>query len=71
MRGFLTSCRKEFTTQAQVILMVHLLKLGDRETKEGIRMGEATGESLGDALLLLPRNVTVKKEARVGLPLAH
>ena len=26
--GFLTSCRKDFTTQAQVILSMHLLKLG-------------------------------------------
>ena len=42
------------------------IKAGDSETKE-----EATGESLGDALFWLPRNVTRKKGAVVGLLLAH
>ena len=36
------------------------IKSGDSESKEGLRVEEATGESLGSALLWLPRKVTGK-----------
>ena len=38
-----------------------LIKPGDRETKEGLRVEELTGERLGGAWLWLPRKV-VRKE---------
>ena len=43
---------------------------GDSETKEGLRVEEVTGGSLGAAWLCLPRNVTGKEGAKVGLLLA-
>ena len=50
MCGFLTSCRKDFTTQVQVILRIHLLKLGTVEKRKWLKI-EATGESLSGAAL--------------------
>ena len=47
------------------------MKAGDRETKAGLRIEEATGESPGGALLWLPRKVIGKEWAKVGLLLAH
>ena len=40
--GFLTSCRKEFTTQAQVIMRVRLLK-PEKCNKEGLNIEAAAG----------------------------
>ena len=37
------------------------IKAGDSETKERLRVKDATGESLGSALLCLPRKVVGKK----------
>lgn len=37
------------------------IKVGDSEAKEGCRVQEATGESLGGALLCLSRNITGQK----------
>lgn len=37
------------------------IKARDGETKEGLRVEEAIGESLGCPLLWLPKNVTGKK----------
>ena len=37
------------------------VKAGDGETMEGLRVEEATGESLGGALLWISRNITEKK----------
>lgn len=36
-------------------------KTGDSETKEGLRIGEAAGGSLGYALLWPPRNIMGKR----------
>ena len=48
--GSLTSCRKDLTTGVEAILRV-CIKVGDNETKEGLRVEEVTGESLhGTAL---------------------
>ena len=44
---------------------------GDSETKEGLRVEEVTGGSLGAAWLWLPINVTGKEGAKVGLLLAR
>ena len=52
-------------------MRVHLLKLGTVKMEEGLRVEETTGESLGSALLWLPRNVLGKKGAQAGLLLAH
>ena len=41
--GFLTWCRKDFTTRVQVTVRIHLLKLG-QWNKGGIGIEEATGE---------------------------
>ena len=43
---------------------------GDSETKEGLRVEEVTGGSLGATWLWLPRNVTGKEGAKVRLLLA-
>ena len=40
------------------------IKAGDSKTKEGLKVEEVTGESLGGALLWLPRNVNRKGEPR-------
>ena len=37
------------------------IKAGDSETKEGLRVEKATGESIYSALLWLPRNFIEKK----------
>lgn len=37
------------------------IKVGGSKTKEGLRVEEATGESLGSTLLWLPRNLIGKK----------
>ena len=58
--GFLTLCRKDFTTQVQVILRVRLLELG--VVKQRSNLGwKKQQESLGGALLWPTRNVTGKK----------
>lgn len=59
--GFVISCRKDFTTRVQVILRVCFTKAGDRETKEGLWVEEATRASLGGALLWLHRSVIGKR----------
>ena len=41
--GFLTSCRKDFTTGVQVAMKMHLLKLGTVK-QEGLSMEEVPGE---------------------------
>ena len=46
-------------------------KAGDSETKEGLRGEEATGESLGGALLWLSRNGIGKKQAMQGCGLTE
>ena len=43
----LTLCRKDFTGDFESMF----IKAGDSETKEGVRLEEATEESLGGALL--------------------
>lgn len=53
----LTSCRKHFTTQVQVILRACLLKLEGVKQRKDLKV-EATGERLGGPLFWLPRNVT-------------
>ena len=57
----LTSFREDLTTQGKVILKFLFIEAWNRETQEGFRGEEATGESPGGALLWLPRNVTGKK----------
>ena len=42
------------------------IKVGDSETKEGLRVEGATGESLGGALLWLFSNIIRKSEPRQG-----
>ena len=47
------------------------IKAGDSETKEGDRVEEETGDSLGGALLWIPRNIIGQKWARAEPLLAH
>ena len=47
------------------------IKAGDSETKEGLRVEDATGESLGGALLWLLEVLSERTEPGKGLLLAH
>ena len=47
------------------------IKAGASETKEGLRVEEATEESLRGALLWLPRNFIGEKSAKVCPLMAH
>lgn len=46
------------------------IKAGASETKEELRVEEATGENLGSGLLWLPGNIIGNEQARAGLLLA-
>ena len=61
MCEFLTLCGKDFPTRVQGDFENTFTKAGDRETKEGFRIEGVTGESLGGALLWLPRRVIGKE----------
>lgn len=57
--GFLILCRKDFTSPGD--FESPLIKAGESETKEGFRVEDIVGKSLGGTLLWLPRKVIGKE----------